>query len=243
MAGPEPEERVGQPAVLQAWRHVSFLHWRIEPDRLRELLPDALEPDLVDGSAWVAITPFRVDRFRVMGAPVPFSSPFAETNVRTYVRHRDGRDGLWFLSLDVSSSLNALAGRAVAPYYLASMSVAANGHLSYTSRRLAGPPAHHEIGVQPGDPLTQGDARDVVDSLTGRWRAFGQVPGGMLVTVPVEHEPWPLQQADVTHLDESLLRAAGLSAPDDPPLVHYSVGVDALIGLPRPSQRRGRARQ
>jgi uncharacterized protein len=234
MAGAEPEERVGQPAVVQAWRHVSFLHWRFDPGRLQALLPDVLEPDVVDGSAWVAITPFRVDRLEVMGLPVPFSTPFAETNVRTYVRDRDGVEGIWFLSLDVSSALNFLAGRTIAPYFPAAMSVAGDGPVIYRCRRRGGPPARHQIEVDPGAAIGRGAQRALVDRLTGRWRAFARVPSGRLALVPVQHEPWPLQEATLTHLDQSLLRAAGLPEPDADPMVHYSAGVDARIGPPRP---------
>ena len=49
----------------------------------------------------------------------------------------------------------------------------------------------------------------------------------------VEHEPWPLQQATLVSLEETVRRAAGL--PDDtaPPLVHYSPGVRVRVGAPR----------
>jgi uncharacterized protein YqjF (DUF2071 family) len=219
---------------LQAWRHVSFLHWRIDPALVAPLLPDGLEPDIVDGSAWVAITPFRVDRLTVMGLPIPFSTPFAETNVRTYVRDRQGVDGLWFLSLDVSSSLNFLAGRTVAPYYRASMSVETDRPIVYRSRRRAGSPAHHDIAVKPRPAGPGGATAELVHLLTGRWRAFTRLPGGLLATVPVQHEPWPLQDATLAHLDQTLLTAAGLPDCGDEPIVHYSPGVDALIGPPRP---------
>jgi uncharacterized protein len=48
MAGREPEERVVVPAVHQAWRKVTFLHWRVDPTALTPLLPEVLEPDVVD---------------------------------------------------------------------------------------------------------------------------------------------------------------------------------------------------
>jgi hypothetical protein len=70
-----------------------------------------LAVDTIEGSAWVSIAPFQVEHFRVLGLPVPPpASGFSETNVRTYVRAPDGRDGLWFLSLDVSSVVNVGGG-------------------------------------------------------------------------------------------------------------------------------------
>src|SRR4051812_44927536 len=109
MAGNRPEERVRRVALAQSWRHVAFLHWRVEPPSLRGLLPPEVEPDIVDGSAWVGVVLFQVERVRVLGVvPVPSMMSFPETNVRTYVRDADGRDGLWFLSLDVGSTVNAV---------------------------------------------------------------------------------------------------------------------------------------
>lgn len=225
------------PVVHQSWRDVAFLHWRVDVDAVVALLPEELEPDLVDGSAWVSITPFRVERFRVAGLPPgPFASAFCETNVRTYVRNRDGVDGLWFLSLDVSEVLNAVGGRLVAaPYYLAEMSVDTDGPegtVRYRARRRVGPAAGHDLVVAPGAPIGAGD--ETAALLAGRWRAFTR-PGGVLLVVAVEHGRWPLHSAEAVQVDESLLAAAGLPVPTDEPLVHFADGVDARLGRPRPA--------
>ncbi len=174
MAGREPEEHVVVPAFHQAWRQVTFLHWRTDPAAITPLLPDVLEPDVIDGSAWVALTPFCVERFRLLGAiPMPFESSFPETNVRTYVRDkRDGRDGLRFLSIDVASATNVVGGRlAGVPYHRSAMSVSGETMVRYSCRRAGAsePAAGHEIAIEPGDPISAPD--EVLASLTGRWRA------------------------------------------------------------------------
>lgn len=231
MAGNRPEERVAWPLFRQDWRQTTFLHWRYGRDDLRPLLPAALEPDIVDGSAWVSITPFRVERFRLLAAPaVPGLSSFPETNVRTYVRTRHGRDGLWFLSLDVGSTGNAVAGRiAGAPYFRSAMSVRSSDTVRYRSRRLVGPRAEHDIVVRPGPPVPPGD--EVARLLAGRWRAFSCM-GSRLIEAPVEHEPWPLRSARVERLEETLIAAAGLPPPRSEPLVHFAEAVDARFGSP-----------
>src|SRR3954451_183544 len=104
MAGREPEEDVTRPVVHQGWRNVAMLHWRYPVEVVATLLPDELEVDVIDGSALVSLTPFLVEGFRITGLPaLPFLSDFPETNLRTYVRGPDGLDGLWSLSLDVTS--------------------------------------------------------------------------------------------------------------------------------------------
>lgn len=233
MAGNRPEERVPRPVIRQSWRRVTFVHWRVEASEIGRFLPGGLIPDVVDGSAWIGLTPFSVERFTVLGVPpLPIVSSFPETNLRTYVRHRDGRDGLWFLSLDVGSTFNVVGGRlAGVPYFFAAMSVDDEaGAIRYRCRRLVGPRARHDVVVEPGDPVSPGD--ELAFLLAGRWRAFVRT-AGRLVEVPVEHEPWPLRHASLRSLEQTHVEAARLPAPSGEPLVHHADGVDARLGTPR----------
>jgi len=232
MAGNQTEERVNRAMIFQAWRSVAFLHWPVAPEVVASRLPDGLEPDTVEGSAWLGLTPFRVERFGVLDLPVvPVVTSFNETNVRTYVRGPDGRDGIWFFSLDVDSLVNVGAGRMGGlPYYLSAMSVQLHDHVRYRCRRRLGGWAHHDITVDPGGPVSHD--RELADMLTGRWRAY-HVVGSRLVEVPVEHEPWPLRNAELVACDESLLVRAGFDPRGEPPLVHFAAGVDARVGPPR----------
>jgi len=68
--------------------------------------PERLTVDTYDGSAWVGIVAFHMDGVRPWWSPpFPGVSSFHETNVRTYV-HLDGKHpGIWFFTLDASSSL------------------------------------------------------------------------------------------------------------------------------------------
>ncbi len=237
MAGNSPEEEVGLPVAYQSWRHVSFLHWRYDPDVIQAMLPPELTVDVVDGTAWVGLTPFLVEGFRVPGLPaIPGISRFPETNLRTYVRDHKGGDGLWFFSLDVESLATVVAARLGlgVPYVPARMRVEANGTVLYESRRLAGEGegAYNHIRLHPGPALGEGlSERDAL--LIGRWRAYAR-PADRLVQIPVEHQPWPVHGATLLDLDESIIEAAGLPPPDHEPVVHYAPGVDARFGAPRP---------
>jgi uncharacterized protein len=233
MAGNEPEERVDTPMVRQSWRRMSFLHWRIDPAEIAPRLPRGMTVDIVDGSAWISLTPFRVENFGLLRLPpVPVMSSFNETNLRTYVRGPDGRDGLWFFSLDVDSIVNAGGGRlGRIPYHLSAMSVQGDGdRVHYRCQRLIGGRAHHDISVEAGDPL--GNDRELAELLAGRWRSYVSV-AARIVEVPVQHQPWPLRDARLVACDESLMARAGLPRPAEPPLVHFSAGVDAQLGPPR----------
>lgn len=235
MAGRYPEERVALPMACQRWQSLTFLHWRYGPADVQRLLPRGLSVDMYDGAAWVGLTPFVMVGFRPMCLPaVPVVSTFPETNVRTYVRDENGRDGLWFFSLDVSRLATALGARGSlwVPYHWAAMSVDEGPVVRYRSqRRSAGSPnPGHDIAVRPGSAVG-GDRSPLVDFLTGRWRAFTRV-AGRLVTIPVQHEPWPLFDADALECDQDLIEAAGLPSPQEEPLVHFSPGVNVRLGFP-----------
>ena len=237
MAGAQPEEQVSIPVVQQAWRDITFLHWAYDPELVKGLLPDGLEPEVRDGKAWVGLTPFSVRRFRLlMLPPVPCLSYFPETNLRTYATGPSGRDGIWFLTLEVDSlgtTLAARLGYGVA-YRWADMRVdQSDGQVSYHShgrgnRRSVG----HTITVAPGGPFAAGELGELDHWLTGRWRGWAKV-AGRLAEVPVEHQPWPLWHAEVVRLEETILQSVGLPPPEEPPIVHFSPGVDARLGPPR----------
>src|SRR5438105_13753881 len=116
--------------MVQSWHHLLFLHWEFRPAELQALVPAGLTIDTVEGKAYVGLVPFTVTGARLaLTPPVPFISNFHEVNVRTYV-HRDGRDpGVWFFSLDASSSIAVTGARAVykLPYFHSSIDFTTTG--------------------------------------------------------------------------------------------------------------------
>lgn len=230
------EQRVRVPALRARWRTQAFVHWPYPPEAVQALLPEELVVDEYDGAAWVGLTPFEMAGVRPPGAPVA-GLAFAETNLRTYVRGGDGRDGLWFLSIEVGCPL-MLAARAVgAPYHPGRLSLRASGDtVSYAGSRRGGRPSYRLV-VRPGDPV-QPTERDVW--LTSRWRSYTRRFGTLWET-PVEHEPWPLAGATVDVLEETLTVAAGLPSPAGEPVVHFSEGVRHVrLGASRPVRTRPR---
>ncbi|MEU0383242.1 YqjF family protein [Streptomyces chartreusis] len=227
------EQRVRVPALRAAWLRQAFVHWAFPSEEVQALLPEDLVVDEYEGAAWVGLTPFVMADVRLPGVPasVPGLPTFAETNLRTYVRHRDGRDGLWFLSLEVACPL-MLAGRAVGvPYNPGRLRVSVDGDaISYTGSRWGGD-VSYRLAVRPGDPITPTE-RDVW--LTSRWRAYTRRLG-MLWETPVEHEPWPLRDVAVDVLHQTLTTAAGLPPPTAEPVAHFSDGVRHVrLGLTTP---------
>src|SRR5215472_187106 len=122
---PLPESRW---TLGQTWEHVFMAHWAVPTADVRALVPDELEIEEHDGSAWLSVVFFRVRALRARGVlPVPGISSFLQLNIRTYVRGPDGLPGVWFFSIDASSRLAALGVRRVyrVPAFHARMTLAA----------------------------------------------------------------------------------------------------------------------
>jgi uncharacterized protein len=227
---------VPRPVMYQDWRQLTFLHWRYPEDVVQRLLPAGLRVQGFDGSAWVGLVPFLMDRVRVPGVPaLPWLSRFPETNVRTYVTGPDGTEGIWFFSLDATRLPAVLAGRWAyrLPYMWSSMSVSASaGVYRYRAARRWPAPrgARCDAVIERGAAVEPGPLEYF---LTYRFRLFMD-NGRRLVSAPVEHPPWPLYAGRVVSLDEDIVAAAGLPAPAGDPLVHTSPGVSTRIGVRRP---------
>ena len=125
-------------AISQEWRDLTFMHWKVDPKRLQQHLPDGLEIDFFDGEAYVGVIPFMMRNVHPKGlVSVPGISTFAEFNVRTYVV-KDGQHGVFFLTLDAKSLVTCLyANRAYGlAYRYAKARVKRHGDaLTWTSRR------------------------------------------------------------------------------------------------------------
>lgn len=231
---PVPQEDVRVPMLRQSWHDVSFLHWPFDPGTIQRLLPDGLTVDTFDGAAWVGLTPFRVTGSRpAVLPPVPRLADFPETNLRTYVVGPDGRDGLWFLSIEAASLPTTLAARSSLsiPYHWADMSIdRSNDVVAYRSRRRTEAVGNTTL-VTFESELRNVDRR-LADWLSGRWRAWIR-PLGRLATVAAEHQPWPLVDARVEAHDDNLLEASGLPRPDGAPTVFAARRVDAALGWPQ----------
>ncbi|MFD0134778.1 YqjF family protein [Streptomyces sp. NPDC127159] len=168
--------------------------------------------DTYEGRAWVSLTPFVMAGVRPPGSPAALP-PFAETNLRTYVRGRNGREGLWFLSIEVACPVMMGARVVGVPYHLGRLQLARHGDdVAYAGYRGHGGPSYR-LTVLPGRPI---DPTPQDMWLTSRWRAFTRRWGALWET-PVEHEPWPLRTARLDDLEETLTRAAGLPPPADEP--------------------------
>jgi uncharacterized protein YqjF (DUF2071 family) len=238
----QPENRVLVPMMRQQWRDMTFLHWPLAPDLVAPHLPPGLEVDTFEERAWVGLTAFRVAACAPGLLPSVPRWSFPETNLRTYVVGPDGRDGIWFLSIEADTVAVSTGARLAlgAPYHVADMSVSTEGSaVRYRSHRRDDTAAH-DVRICAGPALADSERSGLVDWLTGRWRSW-TTRAGLLLRSAVEHQPWPLCGGEVVAVEETVSTAVGLRLPDVEPLVHFSRGVDARLGAPVPRIARGHA--
>jgi uncharacterized protein YqjF (DUF2071 family) len=227
------------PALLaQRWLDVAFLHWRVAPERVAALLPAGVQPDLLDGDTYVGLVSFRLLGAGLARGPA-LLRPFIETNVRVYGVDAAGRRGVVFLSMDVSSSVMAASGRGVGlPYRWARAAhrAAERDHEYVTLLpRRGSPRLRSRLTVRPEGTVGRAPEDGLADFLTARWALF-MSRFGQTWYLRNMHDPWPLQPAEVMHLHDDLVPAAGFPevlgrAPDH---VAWSPGVDAWFGAPEP---------
>ncbi len=244
--------------MQQHWRDITFVHWRVDPERVARYMPEGVRPDVHDGSSWVGLIPFRmVDAGVGPGRPVPWLGTFLETNVRLYSRDDAGRRGVVFLSLD-AQRLGVVVGARLlfgTPYQWARMRFApqpvpsdpTGTVVTYAARRFRGP-WHRwpRTGRRPSPPGPSPTSRLCVRVgervaapaplelfLTARFGLHTAVAGRAL-WVPNTHAPWPLHRAEVIELDDRFVAAAGLPGVTDrpPDSVLFSPGVGTSFGRP-----------
>ena len=221
--------------MQQSWIDLLFAHWPVERALLLDRVPAPLELDTFDGTAWIAVAPFRIRGLRTRGLPpVPGTGTFLELNLRTYVRLRD-RPGILFFTLEASSALAVAGARALyrLPYRLARMDLrhGPDGWIRYRSRRVIGE-ARFDGRYRPTGPARFPEPGTLEHFLTERYALYATLPRGRVLCGEIHHPPWPLQVAEAEIDGNTVSAAHGLPLTDPPALLHFAARQDTLVWAP-----------
>ena len=209
--------------LFMRWHDLLFAHWPVRVDSIRRLIPEIIEIDTFDGTAWIGVVPFHMTGVRPRYVPVPLAFP--ELNVRTYVKYR-GKAGVWFFSLDAASWLSVRAARWLGlPYYDARMSVEVhNDSVRYESARTHenAPAAEFSGGYAPTSAVYGSTPGTLDHWLTERYALYGALQPERVVFGEIHHPQWPLQRAEADVRVNSMTEALGIRLPDTKPICHFA---------------------
>ncbi len=218
--------------MTQRWNDLLFAHWPIPPAKLESLLPDWLEADTVQGSAWVGAVPFWLDRIKIRGVPpLPGLRNFPDLNLRTYVRDRfTGTPGLYFFSVDSNNLLAVAAARALyrLPYFLAEMHLEQRSEREfsfYSRRRFSRDKVIFKAryrGLGPSRRLVEIRGGLFEHFMSERPCLFSVNRAGQPIRANLHHVPSPLEEAQAEIERNDLASAAGIELPDIEPILHYT---------------------
>lgn len=216
----------GPSLMRQKWGKLLFMHWPIDTEILRPLIPSQLSIDKFDGRAWIGVVPFTMWGIRASFLPpIPGTNAFHELNVRTYV-HLNGVPGVWFFSLDAESRLAVWGARTFyhLPYFKAEMSLRQQGNsIQYHSRRTddRGAPAQLAATWTIGEPLAQARPGSLEFFLTERYCLYSY-RREQLYRSRIFHQPWPLRSAALDGYQSTMLKSIGIEELKGEPLLHYA---------------------
>jgi uncharacterized protein YqjF (DUF2071 family) len=213
----------------QTWEDLLFAHWRVPVEQVREHVPDGLEVDTHDGSAWISLTPFRLTALRARGTlPLPRVSSFLELNVRTYVSAGGEKPGIWFFSLDASSRLAVEAARRTykLPYFHARMSATRRGEwIDYECARIDEAGRVFSGRYRPNGAVFHAEPGSVEWFLAERYCLYTTDERERVHRAEIHHALWPLQPAEA---EIGLASISPLDLRGDP-VCHFSRAQDVVI--------------
>jgi len=222
-----------QPLMHQKWGKLLFMHWRIDEGELRPLIPEQLEIDKFDGTAWIGIIPFTMWDIRALPPFMPAVPGFSsahELNVRTYV-HYEGVPGVWFFSLDCNSPAAVMAARTFyhLPYRNAAIDLEQSGHtIDYALKRTDNPPAYFRGSWNIGETVPFSHPESLEFFLTERYCLYSESVGA-LYRARIFHQPWPLQKATINSYESTMIEALGVKSFGGEPVLQYAEEIDVDI--------------
>ena len=222
----------GRWQMTQRWNDLLFAHWPVPASQIEPLLPEGLEPDLYQGSAWLGVVPFWLDRIKVRGFPsVPGLRSFPDVNVRTYVRDvQTGTPGMFFFSLDATNLLAVVIAHSLfhLPYHWAEMRLDQRSEREfsfYSRRRFTQQPVVFRAryrGLGPTRRVVEARSGSLEYFLMERSSLFTRNRAGQAIRSSLHHVPWPLEDAEAEIEQNDLAHSIGVELPDIEPVLHYS---------------------
>jgi len=180
--------------IEQNWKHVIFLHYKVDPEVLQAKVPFKL--DLHEGNAVISVVPFLMDGIRFpFLPPLPWISRLWELNIRTYVEV-NGIRGVYFFTLETDSRLAQVIAQHVfhLPYRFSKIKsiLKNNSYVFNHSRDIY----RFNLGVE----VLNSKQESTFDQwATERYFLF-TLKGNRIFKGEVMHHPWQLNKITINRL-------------------------------------------
>lgn len=217
--------------MSQRWNDILFAHWRVPSAAIAPLLPEGLQPDTFQGSAWVGVVPLWMDRLSFRGiSAIPGANSFPELHFRTYVHDQTSTPGIYNLTVDIGSLLATAAVRFMLrmPCSWAEMRLnqRTEREFSFHSRRLfVSNPVIFSAryrGLGPTRRLAEIRSGSLEYFFTERYCTYTRNHAGQAVRSNVHMVASPLEDAEAEIDRNDLPQSVGIQFAEQEPVLHYS---------------------
>ncbi|WP_110929209.1 YqjF family protein [Bacillus massiliglaciei] len=213
-------------AMTQVWNDVFFAHWPCEPEKIKKLLPESIELDTFNGTAWISLVSFHITDFRFRYLPpIPHLNFVPELNVRTYVINK-GIPSIYFFSLDTtrySAVLGARLGTGL-PYRKAKMGMETgrDRHVTFKSSfTKAGNQEDFRASYQPGPKMYEPEKESLEFWLLERYRLYS-FQRNQLVYIDIHHDQWKISDVRADIKENTMAPCLLPQTDKAPSLMHYA---------------------
>jgi uncharacterized protein YqjF (DUF2071 family) len=192
-------------------------------ESLRRIVPDLLHLDSFEGSYYISIVAFTMQKIRPRNLPsVKIFSDFHELNVRTYIEN-DGKKGVYFINIEAQKTLSALMARSLSglPYEKSNMT---RQHNYYSSKNEA-KNFHLEVKFTVQDTNQVKTESD--KWLTERYCLY-LAQNNTLYRYEVHHKEWEIEPVKIEALKVNYKVGEIMLTENQPYIAHYSKGVQVL---------------
>jgi uncharacterized protein YqjF (DUF2071 family) len=206
----------------QEWNNAIFLHWQVDYDELRKLVPKDLDIDLFEGKAYISIVAFTMQKIRPRNIP-SFSpiSDFHEINIRTYVKVNK-KSGVHFLSIEGAKKLSCRIAKKISglPYRYSKMKRTNNYYTSHNQKHGD----YLSLSYQIGGAIN--NISNIDKWLTERYALFQNVKQNV-IEYEIHHIEWPIFHIRLENLNVNYGRFNRLIT-NEPNYSYYSTGVQVI---------------
>ncbi|CAM3524240.1 YqjF family protein [Sphingobacterium prati] len=214
---------VGPWQYYQEWLDVFFLHFQVDYEVLKPLVPAQLNIDRHEDKCYVSLVAFKMKNIRPrMLPPFPPISEFHEINVRTYV-DQEGKKGVYFINIEASKGLSALVAKKLSglPYEKSSILRDMAGYRNLNDKK--------NFSLKTVFKVTEEvQVKSSLDNwLTERYCLYLDKSNG-LYRFEIHHPEWPLFSVQLQECQMNYKTGDIHLHSENIDCIHYSPGVPVL---------------